>query len=186
MDLSRLRKKYETILELRLHHVSTWRGASDPKDAVRALASEFPGALRDLDALHLAEVHDRIEALVAAELDPINMKPWMIAELTFYDAMRGVLAAKTWLKKRHEVDDALREAFSREAPALPYGEEARTWQRDLHLVARPPRGRLVPLALARVARDLEVSEPEADALVFRHPGKEARRVTRDRKAPHTG
>jgi len=183
MELSRLRKKYEFILELRLRRLQS---EPAPKDELRALSGEFPGALRDLDALPLAEIHDRIDALVAAELDPARMGPWMIAELSFYGAMRGALAAKGWLKKRRDVDDAVRDAFAREAALLTHGEEAKTWLADLAHVARPPRGRIVQLAFARVARDMSLSPEEVGALVFRHPKALAETLTPDRKAQRTG
>jgi hypothetical protein len=173
LELERLRKKYEAILDLRMkrHAAPT---SDVPEDELRALAREFPGALRDLDLLRIAEVHDRIEALVAAELDPVNMKSWMIAELTFYDAMRGVLATKAWLKRRRDVDAAIRDAFAREAASLTHGEEATRWKEDLAAIARPPGGRLVPLAIARVAREMSITPAEASALVFRHPPARAK------------
>jgi hypothetical protein len=170
VELERLRKKYESILELRMkRHAAP---SSDvPQAELRDLAHEFPGALRDLDLLRLADIHDRIEALVAAELDPVNMKPWMIAELTFYDAMRGALATKAWLKRRRDVDATMRDAFMREAASLTHGEEATRWRDDLEAIARPPGGRLVPLALARVAHEMSITPAEASALVFRHPAR---------------
>jgi hypothetical protein len=180
LELERLRKKYETILDLRMrrhagreHARGGAAGLGEDRDVptleLRALAHEFPGSLRDLDLLHLGEIHDRIEAVVAAELDPGNLKTWMIAELTFYDAMRGALATKAWLKMRRDVDAAMREAFAREVTSLAHAEEATRWQDDLAVVARPPGGRLVPLALARVAREMSITPAEASALVFRYP-----------------
>jgi hypothetical protein len=167
LELERLRKKYEAILDLRMRRHASPQGQV-PEEELRALSREFPGSLRDLDLLEIGEIHDRIEAVVAAELDPVNMKEWMIAELTFYDAMRGALATKKWLKKRREIDDATREAFAREVSSLENAEEAREWQTELAEIARPPAGRLVPLAIVRVARRMSITTEEASALVFRH------------------
>ena len=167
LDLARLRFKYETILALRL------RGNEEapPVRALRALALEFPGALRTLDMLTLAHVHDRIDEIVSAELDPGHAAPWMLAELTFAHAMRGVKAVKAWLRGRKDVDAETRAKFAREVADIYDSAFAITWKDDLARIAQPPRGRLVPLALARVAAVLGVSEEDAASLIFRDDGR---------------
>jgi len=167
LDLARLRYKYETILELRLRDQS---GAS-PTTELRALSQEFPGALRPLDSLTLANIHDRIDTIVSAELDPAQIAPWMIAELTFAQAMRGLLAAKAWLRGRKELDAEMRVQFEAEAPQLRDGLLALVWRADLVQIAQPTGGRLVPLAIMRVAAALSISGDEATALLFREDGR---------------
>jgi hypothetical protein len=169
LDLARLRFKYETILALRLRA----QGAEPPVTELRALSHEFPGALRSLDTLTLAHVHDRIDQIVSAELDPGQVAKWMVAELTFAHAMRGVKVVKAWLRGRKVIDAELHELFMREVPRLRDSALALTWNDQLATIARPPLGRLVPLAIARVAVLLGTSEEEAAALVFRDQGHAA-------------
>lgn len=161
LDLARLRFKYETILALRLR---AQHGAA-PVAELRALSHEFPGALRALDLLTLAEVHDRIDRIVNAELDPAAVAPWMLAELMFAQTMRGAKAVKAWLRGRKHVDAELHARFMREAPRLQDAELALVWSDDLATIAHPPGGRLVPLAIARVAAMLGTSHEEAVALL---------------------
>lgn len=174
LDLARLRWKYETILALRLRPKSQ----AVPVQELRALAREFPGALRDLDSLALASIHDRIDEIVGAELDPSKTAHWMLAELTYAHAMRGVKAVKAWLRGRRAIDDAIREAFSVALTSFAHRDEARAWTNELADIAAPERGRLVPLGLRRVASALGVSESEARRLVFRNDARSAGKVER--------
>lgn len=175
LDLARLRFKYETILALRLRG----KGDGPPVAELRALALEFPGALRALDVLTLAHVHDRIDEIVSAELDPGQVAQWMLAELTFARAMRGVKAVKAWLRGRKEIDAETHAKFARDVERLHDASLALLWKDDLPQIAEPPRGRLVPLALARVAATLGISADEARALVFRDDARAPTRSDQD-------
>ncbi len=175
LDLARLRFKYEAILALRLRG----KGDGPPVAELRALALEFPGALRALDVLTLAHVHDRIDAIVSAELDPGQVAQWMLAELTFAHAMRGVKAVKAWLRGRKKIDAQTHAKFARDVERLHDAALALQWKDDLQQIAQPPRGRLVPLALARVAATLGISAEEATALVFRDDARPRSRSDQD-------
>jgi hypothetical protein len=162
--LAALRAKYEEILRLRLAHDS---GAEeDPRQAMAALASQFPGALREIDDLPMAEIRARVDALRAAEAGLTKIAPWMRATILFHTLTRGVLAAKRWLAGRKRIDPATREAFQRESSAFSYADEARAWSSDLDRIASPPRGRVTDLVYERMGALLHVSPREARILVF--------------------
>ena len=159
-----LRAKYREILRLRRLHGSP--DEPDPRAAMARLAQEFPGALREVDALPLDEILARLDALGRVADEGASPAVWMIASARYHALTRGALCAKSWLAGRKDVTDATREAFTREAASLCWGDDAREWTRDLARIAEPPRGRVTDLVFARIAAELAVSEDEARALVF--------------------
>lgn len=91
-----LRAKYEEMRELR----RTDDGSYDPRARMAALASRFPGALREIDTLPLEEIDRRIHALSKAERDPSSAMPWMKAQSRFHELVRDALAngrERNWL-----------------------------------------------------------------------------------------
>ena len=91
-----LRAKYEEMRELR----RTDDGSYDPRERMAALASRFPGALREIDTLPLDEIEHRIAALTNAERDPSHAMPWMKAQSRFHELVREALATtreRNWL-----------------------------------------------------------------------------------------
>jgi hypothetical protein len=60
------------------------------RSAMRALAEEFPGALRELDLLGLPELERRVSVLARAEAD----EPWIAWILCYHELMRAELARK--------------------------------------------------------------------------------------------
>jgi hypothetical protein len=60
------------------------------RPAMRALAEEFPGALRELDLLGSPELERRVSVLARAEAD----EPWIAWILCYHDLMRAALARK--------------------------------------------------------------------------------------------
>jgi hypothetical protein len=57
--------KYSEILAMRVEHVSGRENAARARVRMAELASRFPGALRELDDLDLAEIQGRIAGLEA-------------------------------------------------------------------------------------------------------------------------
>lgn len=172
-DVRDLAEKYGRILALRTaHDLARTTGAPepDPREEMAALAARWPGALRELDELPLAIVHERLAALAVAEQDRTGIAPWMEAQLVFHREARAVLAAKRWLDGRRGVDEATRAAFA----AAARDEATRAWAGRLEEIATPPRGRLLELVWPQVARALGVTVTEARALV-RGPVSRARR-----------
>jgi hypothetical protein len=165
-----LRAKYEEILRLRRLHLSP--DEPDPRAAMAKLAQEFPGALREVDALPLDDIVARLAALARVADEGAPPAPWMIASARYHALTRGALCAKSWLAGRKDVTEETRDAFTREAGALCWAADAREWTRDLARVAEPPRGRVTDLVFARIAAELGVTEDVARALVF--PPRRAR------------
>jgi hypothetical protein len=145
--LAELRAKYEEMLALRLIASRAADAAYDPRARMVALAARFPGSLREIDELPIAEIEARIDALSRAERDPSATARWMHAMTRFHALTRGILFAK-----RARRDDE-------------WPEEALVW-RDEPRVAKPPSGRLTDLVYERLARELDMTPHEAKALVF--------------------
>jgi hypothetical protein len=161
-----LRDKYAEMLSMRVEHAG---GREDPalvRPRMADLASRFPGALREIDSLELAEIRRRIEALEAFLETPGAEQEWMEPMALFHRLMRGALGAKRWLAGRRRVDRALAHAYRRDALRMAFPEDCREWVGDLALVASPPRGRVTDLVFARLARLLGRSERSARQLVF--------------------
>jgi hypothetical protein len=163
-DLAALRTKYEEMLRLRLESAGT---ALDPRRAMAALASRFPGALREIDDLPLDTIRARVRDLADAERNDAP-EPWMEATHLFHALTRGALCAKRWLagRKPGAVDDEAREAFGRAAPSFCWAEDALAWKADLKRLASPPHGRLTELVYERIAETMRITEREARLLVF--------------------
>lgn len=163
-DLASLRTKYERLLALRQHHERAKRDPSfvepDPRTEMTALARTWPGSLRELDELPIDVIRARITALDRALHDASRIERWMIAQDAFHRLARGALSAKRWLGKRKRITSAVRSEFDAHAP-----REARAWSDLLADVAQPPRGRLMDLVFARVARELDTSIADARRLV---------------------
>ena len=169
-ELARLRAKYEEIHRLRIAHAAG--DTVDPRPAMAALASRFPGALREIDDLPLAEIEARVASLRAAEEGALPVALWMRATILFHAFTRGALAAKRWLAGRKNVDPETREAFARDAMTLSYAEDARAWTADLHRIASPPRGRVTDLVYERIGLALHMPAREARILVFGLPRRD--------------
>jgi hypothetical protein len=162
--LDALRLKYEEMLRLRLEYE---RGEEDdPRRAMMALADRFPGALREIDELSMAEIRGRIEALALASRDDTAIQLWMRAMGRFHALMRGALSAKRWLSGRKNLDLGVGAAFEADVHTLRFAAEAREWAADLPRLAQPPRGRVADLVFERIARELGIQVTEARHLVF--------------------
>ncbi len=163
-DLAALREKYEEMLRLRIES-----SGEDPRRAMAALASRFPGALREIDDLPLETIAARLTELKACERDGAAARAWMEACHAFHSLTRGALCAKKWLAGRKEIDSEVREAFDREVSMLCWADEARAWRQDLERLAAPPRGRVTELVYEKMSTALGVTAEEARHLVFGPP-----------------
>jgi hypothetical protein len=165
-SLEGLRAKYAEMLAMRLAHVA---GDDDPAVArvrMAALASTYPGALREIDELELEDIRRRVAALDAVLAEEAAVEPWMEAVALFHALARGALSVKRWLGGRKQVDADVVRRFEREMSALAFADDARSWAEDLATVAAPPSGRLTRAVMKRVAALLGTSEVEARRLVF--------------------
>lgn len=172
-SLEQLRAKYGEMLSMRLAHESGSEDEADARERMAELASRFPGALREIDDLELDAIRARIAHLDrvlrddAAGDEPVE--PWMEAVVLFHGLARGALWAKRWLAGRKSVDPSTASAYETAASRVGVGVEALAWSDDLAAIAAPPRGRVMDLVFARVARILGTTEKEARLLVFGRP-----------------
>lgn len=129
-----LRRKYDLLVALR---EGTQPGA---RETLRALAAEFPGALRELDALPLEALRAR-----RAAVDDAPAPPWVPWIAAYHGLMRVTLALKRALPARGALDDARVTALAAAAMGAWGDALDEAFVRAVH---RPPRGRLGPLVFA--------------------------------------
>ena len=86
-----LERKYAALVELRRRRDA----GGDPAGggALRGLAAEFPGCLRELDTLSLSELERRARAC-AAGAALAAAEPWIEWIAAYHALMRGALAAR--------------------------------------------------------------------------------------------
>jgi hypothetical protein len=119
--------------------------------AMRALAEEFPGALRELDLLGLPELERRVVVLARAEASDEPEEPWIAWILSYHDVMRGELAKR------------LAAARGAGGNVSATSEVIGALQGDL---ARPPGGKLSLAVLREVARRFGVPSARIAATLF--------------------
>jgi hypothetical protein len=168
-DLRALRDKYERMLRLRELHARAKAQPAftepDPRGPMADLARSYPGALREIDELPIVVIRARIADLTAAENDASRITMWMTAQSRFHALARGALATKRWLEGR-PLTPELRREFEGWVRTLPDGEDVQLWDGELASIAAPPRGRLMTLVFARLARELGVEVATARAAVL--------------------
>jgi hypothetical protein len=91
--MNRLLHKYQVMLHLR--SASTDLSEVDRLAAVRALAKEFPGSLRELDGWTLAQICERVSALESVCINAHAPEPWMLAQEAFHKVLRESLQQRS-------------------------------------------------------------------------------------------
>lgn len=160
-DLHALARKYRALSDLR-------RGLLVGESTVlRALANEFPGALRELDCLPLDALDERLNAVsAAAEGHPAA--PWMDWMLSYHRRMRLALAAK---RRLAELRDGNADPVLSVVLYL-WEEHQERWDPELiRRIARPPGGRLNPLVFELLEAELGRSRTELEATLFPRLGR---------------
>lgn len=138
MTLADLIEKHATLIALRARRAEA-PDAPPPRDALRALAERFPGALRELERLPPETLRRRMEELDRATRTGASPPRWAEAQRAYHLALREALAER---------------AKSREpATAAPMP----------HV---PGRGAMVAWAIARTATELGITHAECRALLF--------------------
>jgi hypothetical protein len=165
--LDELRGKYREMLAMRLAQRDGTEEMGEVRARMMALASRFPGALREIDELALDAIRVRIGELERALQRPDAVLPWMAAVALFHTLTRGALSAKRWLGGRRTITREVEEAFAAELHQLPFSADAREWTNDLASLAAPPEGRLTILVFGRVALAMGITASEARGLVFK-------------------
>lgn len=157
--LSALARKYRTLSELRRRLEPAASGT------LRALAAEFPGALRELDCLPLGELDRRLAAVTRAEAGEL-VEPWIEWMLAYHQRMRLALRTKRRLRG---AGPAQPELMARVADEL--GRE-RGAECDADFVARvagPPRGRLNVLVFELLEAEFGQSRLDLESALFPRP-----------------
>ena len=155
-EIERLARKYETLADWRRKQAA---GQPPPEpSALRDLAADFPGCLRELDRLPLEEIDLRRAALFLAASSGV-IEPWMRWSLAYHGMLRGAL----WLKARRHVARGLLDVTD---PLAAEASEHARYPIDTDLArtlmakdARP----LVVIALDEIARRHGVSAFEIRA-----------------------
>lgn len=160
-DLLALARKYRTLASLRR---AKRRGEpSATRDELRAIAREFPGALRELDTVRLADLDARATALEASARAERDIAPWMTFLCDYHAWLRAALLVK--LRVAHGASlaegriEQLAEAAS-EHSGRPVDVAFVT------AVATPERGRMRIVVIDRIAVIHDVSTDEIRAALF--------------------
>lgn len=164
--LAALARKYRTLLAVRREKLRT--GEHTRRETMRELAREFPGSLRELDTLPLAELERRASALEAAA-GGAPAQRWMSWLLEFHALLGAALYIKGRLRGAREVAPSLAAELSRAA-----SERVGTALDQSFAVAcaRPPGGRLLAVVASELGTRFGES-PEA-ILVELFPRKPTR------------
>jgi hypothetical protein len=101
--LRALVRKYERLSALRARRDG--EGAPATRDELRDLASEFPGCLRELDTLGLAELGRRTSLCAAVAAGSAAPEPWMAWIDGYHALMRQALQTRG-ARSRGEPPDA--------------------------------------------------------------------------------
>jgi hypothetical protein len=151
--LAALARKYQVLTALReAREAAVAQGLTEfpddeklpRREAMKALAAEFPGSLRELDESTAGELRDRREALARGE-----RSPWMDAAVLFHWALREALQLRR---------GSLREPSYWQAPFV---------TRELRAqVLAPPTGRVLDVVWTAVAIELGLTPRAAELLVY--------------------
>lgn len=146
-----LLRKYRLLARWRAAKDSSVKASGDASEvaapaAMRALAAEFPGALRELDLLGLAELERRVACLASEAID-LDRQKWIAWIATYHALMRLALALRG----------------PTPPTALPVSFADDSFLRDVH---RPPGGRLSAAVLQALARRFHQPAEEIQAVLF--------------------
>ena len=136
--------------------------------AFRAIATRFPGALRQLDVFDAAALEARRVGVAAARVDGGPLPMWVAITLDYHALVREALAVKRWLGGDEAIGparvDALRRWLGpRPERMTPLDAIDAAWVAE-H--ARPPGGKLQALVWRRLEVEHGLSRAAVEALVF--------------------
>jgi hypothetical protein len=158
-ELRALARKYRTLAELRRDRERD--GTVGPRPVLRALAREFPGALRELDTLPLDEIDRRVAALDAAAEGRDAGEPWMAWMIAYHATMRAALSVKARVARAG--DDA---ALAAVAVSVSQKLGVVIDVAFVAAVANPPGGRLNRVVFQRLSAVLGADAEEMWETLF--------------------
>jgi hypothetical protein len=162
--LAGLARKYATLVELRRRRDAGGDAAGG--GALRALATEFPGCLRELDTLGLAELERRAHATTAA-VAGLPREPWMDWIVAYHALLRGGLALRDPARappRRDQTDMAALVAIAGAAAGA--GGAALIDASFVADVLAPPGGRVGVVVLRALAAHFDVPATTISATLF--------------------
>jgi hypothetical protein len=157
-ELHALARKYRTLVALRARRDQQQQAQPHgpplsertPAAALRSLAREFPGCLRELDTLGARELARRAEQVEEAAEAGAAIEPWMAWIARYHALMRAALE--------------IRRNGGRGAEGA--GGDAEVDAAFVADVMAPPGGRVGIVVLRRLARDFGVPAGEIAAALF--------------------
>jgi hypothetical protein len=158
-ELHALSRKYALLGELRRRHDSL------PPPELRPLAREFPGSLRELDALPLDEI-DRRFGSVELSLRGGPTEALIEWVMRYHELMRTALSIKRGLGGRRQPTPEEAELIARRV-SRDHGVRC-----DAELVlaiASPPNGRINEVVFLRLAVLFGVAARDLQSALFREP-----------------
>lgn len=150
-----LARKYAALVALRLRRDD----GGDPAGggALRGLAAEFPGCLRELDTLGLPELQRRARACADDACD----EPWIDWVATYHALMRGAFAVRDRARAEAAAGDvAALTAIASSAAGIPIDEAF------VAAALAPPHGRVGVVVLRALAARFGVPAPEIATALF--------------------
>jgi len=178
--LDRLVEKYRVLVDLRARREELEAvgrsGFSDEelgarRDAFRRVASEFPGALRELDSCDAAILRARLDEAIAerdaiAAADPtVTAAPrrrWITIAIDYHRILRELLAVKLWLARTVGKDgDVTAEVAAAHLAAG--GRFDRDFLAHLH---HPPAGRVLPIVFSELTRRYGIDRAQLVRILF--------------------
>ena len=169
-ELLALLRKYQTLATLRREREQS--GTLAPRTVLRALAREFPGALRELDTVSLDELDRKARALSETARGRSEPEPWMTWMAAYHATMRAALLVRARLIKRvpFDTENAVA-AWVAERSTVPVDEAF------VRAIARPPGGRLNRAVFERLGAQFAAAPDEIWETLFpaRRPGRYVRR-----------
>lgn len=169
-----LRGKYQRMLEMRRVHDSCGCVDHDPREQMRALAAEFPGALREIDELPLSMIEQRIDQLGGVIDQRDDLAPWMLWMVDYHGHLRAALRIKRMGLSLDELDVALARVERDYVPARDEPPVDTFSNREaLSAVLKPVEGRLNLWVFARIADRHSVGVDEIQNGLF--PGRRSHR-----------
>lgn len=164
-----LRAKYLEMKRLRLEDEAGV--AADPRPAMRALASRFPGALREIDELSLETIDARVASLDRA-IERDEPEPWMIALCRYHAWLRLALALRRGVAGERTQERARAWLAGADGAVDPDRPPPDTIDEEtLAAILRPPGGRLSRVVLLRVAAELDVPAEWVESLLHDPNGR---------------
>jgi hypothetical protein len=141
--LRALARKYETLIEIHEALLRFDDGRARTLD--RALAAEFPGALRELQTTPIEDLLQRSKALAAAAEGRGPVEDWM----AWMHAYHALLRAALHVKRHGGLDDV----------AMQHARDAGISVDEAFAAAcrRPPAGRIGDIVLRRLGRHFGVA-----------------------------